>query len=901
MSKTGQNTRTSPRETTSDKPALTAEIRQAFLDYFAGLDHKVMASSPVIPFDDPTLMFINAGMNQFKKVFTGEERAPYPRATTVQKCLRAGGKHNDLENVGFTSRHHTFFEMLGNFSFGDYFKEEAIRAAWEMLTKVYHLDPARLHVSVLDNDDEAYALWEKTAPELKDGRILRFGEKDNFWSMGDTGPCGPSSEIHYDRGERFGPVSDENAVNGSGERFVEIWNLVFMQYNRDADGKLTPLPNGSIDTGAGLERLACVLQDVDSNYDIDIFVEIIKAIEEVTGTPYKTEESGASHRVVADHLRALCFSIADGGGISNEKQGYVLRRILRRAARHGRLLGSSEPFLYKLVPSLVAQMGDVYPELQEKQEHITKVIRAEEESFGRTLDAGLALFEKEIAALKKSGATVVPGRAVFKLYDTHGFPVDLTEVMAHEQGFTIDLAGFEKEMEEQRARGRSSIASNTTIITANIDALIGSLTSTQSTEFVREFPENTFGILPAQLLACDTADTSHIMLVLDKTPFYVEAGGQVSDTGTISGGSFTVRVNSLRNINGYYIHEGALTDGSVVAIQPGATVTLRIDDNRRRNIMRNHTATHLMQAALRRVLGEHVKQAGSLVNDEKLRFDFSHFEPLTDEQLVEIESIVNSEILKASPVVTKEMALEEAKKTGAMQLFGEKYSDTVRVVSVADFSKELCGGTHVSNTAEIGPFMIVVEGGIASGVRRIEAITGEAAVRTMLHNKSQLQSAGRLLKTPVEHVQQSIEKLVADNAQLQKDIKQLKAGRFAAGGSSIGRTETLGAVTLRYHDFGAVDRDEITGWLDSFKDKPDAVVAVGRGEINGKIALMFSASQSAVKAGVHIGKSAKALFETFGARGGGKENFAQGSAPVDITFAVIIDSYKKIIREALVS
>ncbi len=717
--------------------------------------------------------------------------------------------------------------------------------------------------------------------------------------MGDTGPCGPSSEIHYDRGERFGAVSDENCVNGSGERFVEIWNLVFMQYNRDADGKLIPLPKGSIDTGAGLERLACVLQDVDSNYDIDIFVEIIKAIEEVTGTPYKIDESGASHRVVADHLRALCFSIADGGGISNEKQGYVLRRILRRAARHGRLLGSSEPFLYKLVPSLVTQMADVYPELKEKQEHITKVIRAEEESFGRTLDAGLALFEKEIAALKKSGAKVIPGSAVFKLYDTHGFPVDLTEVMAHEQGFTIDSAGFEKEMEAQRERGRSATHFGADDSQGNIDGLLEALQSSPATLFVREFPHVSFGELQATVLACDTSDSKHIALALDKTPFYVEAGGQVSDTGTISGNGFTVRINSLRNINGHYIHEGALIDGSVEKVATGATVTLRIDDKRRRSIMRNHTATHLMQAALRQVLGEHVKQAGSLVNDEKLRFDFSHFEPVTDEQVAEVEQIVNREILKASPVVTQEMALEEAKKTGAMQLFGEKYGDTVRVVSVADFSKELCGGTHVSNTAEIGPFMIVVEGGIASGVRRIEAITGEVAVRSMLQNKSQLQHAGRLLKTPVEHVQQSIEKLVSDNAQLQKEIKQLKAERFAGGSSAIGKTETLGAVTLQYHDFGAVDRDEITGWLDSFKDKPDAVVAVGRGEINGKVALMFSASQPAVKAGVHIGKSAKALFETFGARGGGKENFAQGAAPADITFDAIIDTYKNIIKEAL--
>ncbi len=881
------------------QPRLTADIRQAFLDYYKALDHKVMPSSPVIPFDDPTLLFINAGMNQFKKVFTGEERAPYPRATTVQKCLRAGGKHNDLENVGFTSRHHTFFEMLGNFSFGDYFKEEAIRSAWEFLTKVLCLDSSRLYATVYKDDDEAFALWEKLAPELKDGRIMRFGDKDNFWSMGDTGPCGPCSEIHYDRGERFGPVSKENAVNGSGERFVEIWNLVFMQYNRDSAGKLTTLPKGSIDTGAGLERLACVLQDVDSNYDTDIFAEITKSIEKVTGAKYNTSETGASHRVVADHLRALCFCIADGGGISNEKQGYVLRRILRRAARHGRELGSSDPFLYKLVPALVTQMGAAYPELQEKQEHITKVIRAEEESFGRTLDAGLSLFEKEVQSLKKKGASVIPGSAVFKLYDTHGFPVDLTEVMAVEQGMTIDQAGFEKEMAGQRERGRNAASFTASGAAGFLDSIIDKLNSDlPQTLFVRDFDTNEFGVVETSIVQCNKDQPNTLALILKKTPFYVEAGGQVSDLGTIKNSALDLRVTNIHSHRGYVIHECEIISGSLADCTPGTHITARIDAKRRKNIMRNHTATHLFQAALRQVLGEHVKQAGSLVNEEKLRFDFSHFEPVTDEQIMEVERIVNSEILKATPVVTSEMSLEEAKKTGAMQLFGEKYGDVVRVVTVGDFSKELCGGTHVANTAEIGPFMITMEGGIASGVRRVEAITGEVALEKMMHDKALLNRTGRMLKTPVENLQGHIEKLLADNSQLQKEIKSLKAERFASG-SSIGESVQIGAVTIWSHDFGEVDRDEITGWADSFKDKPEAMVAVGRGEMNGKVTLMFSASRPAVKLGLHIGKTARKLFETFGARGGGKENFAQGSAPADIAFSEVIATYKKIIEESL--
>ncbi|HSG99730.1 MAG TPA: alanine--tRNA ligase, partial [candidate division Zixibacteria bacterium] len=600
-----------------------AEIRAAFLQYFADRDHKVLPSSPVIPFEDPTLLFTNAGMNQFKRVFTGEERPPHPRAATVQKCMRAGGKHNDLENVGFTTRHHTFFEMLGNFSFGDYFKERAIEYAWDMLTNAFGIDPALLYATVYEDDDEAFALWEKIAPELKNGRILRFGKSDNFWSMGDVGPCGPCSEIHFDRGERFGAVSDTNCVNGDGERFVEVWNLVFMQYNQTTAGEMVSLPKGSVDTGMGLERIAVALQGVDSNYDIDLFVNIIKAIEDVTGARYRTDAGGASHRVVADHLRALCFCIADGGGISNEKQGYVLRRILRRAARHGRLLGSHDPFIYKLVSALVNEMGAAYPELKEKEQHITKVIRAEEESFGRTLDTGLTLFDAEVKKLAAAGATVIPGEVVFTLYDTHGFPVDLTEVMARERGLTIDMTRFDEEMGKQRARARAASTMSVGVAggTDAEHAALAAVTGRPTTKFVRDTMQ-----VDANILALETESDGTIVLILDQTPFYVEAGGQISDIGTLYNDAVEIDVCAVYAQQGYVFHVGKLLRGAPEEIKSGGALQARINVERRRHIMRNHTATHLMHAALRNTLGDHVRQAGSLVSDEKLRFDFTHFE-----------------------------------------------------------------------------------------------------------------------------------------------------------------------------------------------------------------------------------------------------------------------------------
>ena len=885
-------TKTNPQPSKSNSN--TADIRQSFLDFFTEREHKLVASSPVIPFDDPTLLFTNAGMNQFKKVFTGEEKPQAPRAVSVQKCIRAGGKHNDLENVGFTTRHHTFFEMLGNFSFGDYFKEEAISYAWELLTKVYELDQSRLYATVYSDDDEAFELWEKIAPELKDGRILRFGKEDNYWSMGEVGPCGPCSEIHYDRGERFGKLSDGAGINKPGERFVEIWNLVFMQYNqREGADKLEPLPKPSVDTGAGLERIACVMQDCDSNYDIDLFQNIIREIENETGIKYSSGDKGASHRVLADHVRALTFAIADGAGISNEGQGYVLRRILRRASRHARLLGCEDALISRLVPALVAEMENVYPEIKEKRAHIVKVIRAEEESFGRTLDTGLRLFATEAAALKDKGESILPGEVAFKLYDTHGFPVDMTEVMARENSFSVDMEGFEREMEKQRQRARSSTSLTTSGMMKHLDDMLKSgLKSKTPTKFDRETSEKV-----AKVIDCKITEPGYVAIVLNHTPFYVEAGGQVSDTGFIYNDSFKVNVTSMHNYDGYYIHTGKLDKGSYSDVVDNTSVTASINQSRRIDIMRNHTATHLMHAALRKILGEHVKQSGSLVSDEKLRFDFSHFEALTNEQLMAVEKLVNDKILESIEVAIVEMQIEEAQKTGAMALFGEKYGDLVRVVSIGDFSKELCGGTHVSNTSSIGPFMITMEGGIASGVRRIEALTGRRATERALRSSSIAKTISNALKLPEEEIVDGVSRLQKDNAKLQKEIKKIKSERFAGGASAVGDEIDVGEFKLISHDFSEVEMEALTGWMDAQKSRGEKVIAAGLGLVDSRRVFVMGVSSAAMSKGAHAGKIAKDFFEQAGGRGGGRDNFAQGVAPADVESAILFSTLRKIVEE----
>jgi len=872
----------------------TSDIRRSFLEYFAHHDHRVVPSSPVIPFDDPTLLFTNAGMNQFKDVFTGQRKVPYSRATSSQKCIRAGGKHNDLDNVGFTSRHHTFFEMLGNFSFGDYFKEDAIRFAWQWVTKDLGLPVDRLYATVYETDDEAFELWSTIAPELKNGRILRFGKKDNYWSMGDTGPNGPCSEIHFDRGEKFG-TGPEDKVNGETDRFVEIWNLVFMQYETLPDGVTRDLPKPSVDTGAGLERIAAILQHCDSNYGIDLFQHLIHAITDIAHSKYKDNVS--SHHVIADHLRALTFAIADGAGISNEGQGYVLRRILRRAARHGRLLGMQEPFIYRLVPSLVEVMGDAFPEIKEKQPHIENVIRAEEESFGRTLETGLDLFDKIAQKLKKSGGTVVDGEDVFRLYDTFGFPYDLTEIIAHEKGLTLDQAGFEAAMTRQREQSKAG-AKFEAKGTAIGELLEQANLHIPATEFSRSGLEANAKI--QHIFEWPGSDgEKRVGVILDRTPFYTEAGGQISDIGSLRRPDVEVRVEAMHAYQDWRIHEGVVIDGDVSDLHMGDEVIVSVDADRRWDIMRNHTVTHLTQAALRLVLGNHIKQSGSYVGPDYMRFDFSHHQPMTPDEIREVERIVNDEILRGWPVKTEVMDIESAKKTGAMALFGEKYSDTVRVVSVDKFSKELCGGTHVQNVAQIGPFFITLETGIASGVRRIEAITGRKAIEYMLDAKQFRDEVASITGRSEKDALDGVLKLRENNSELQKEIKKVKAEMFAGGGQTVGTEEKIGDVVLITHDFGDTDRDVMSGWTDNQKARADAVVAVALGTVGGKAVYIASASDKAVSGHkINVGSISKEVLPKFGGRGGGKPMFAQGSVADGTDPSALFDAVKATLASA---
>ena len=885
------------------KKIRTAEVRQSFLDYFQKREHRLVESSPVVPFDDPTILFTNAGMNQFKDVFTGKRKPDFPRATSSQKCIRAGGKHNDLDNVGFTARHHTFFEMLGNFSFGDYFKAEAIEYAWEWVTKYLKLPKDRLFATVYQEDDEAFDFWCKIAPELKSGRVMRFGKKDNYWSMGDIGPCGPCSEIHFDRGEKYG-TGPNDVVNGDTDRFVEIWNLVFMQFEQTPDGRLVNLPKPSVDTGAGLERIAAIMCSADSNYGIDIFQSLIKAISEITGSRYQDHVS--SHHVVADHIRALTFALADGAGISNEGRGYVLRRILRRAARHGRELGAKEPFLHKLVPTLVSEMGDVYPEIKQKQDYVVSVIKAEEESFSRTLDTGLELLNVLSREVKSDGSTVIPGGDVFRLYDTYGFPYDLTEVIALEHGLTLDREGFDRAMAAQQERSRSA-ASFENHSRAIQDAWTKNPPDIREKTRFLGYDTVCASAVVRHVTHAETSDDPASVtcaVILDQTPFYIEAGGQTTDVGRIAGQNVEFVVGKMDLWEGmFYVHLGQLSKGTYEDLKElmvpedklgeagfvgPRRVTAEVDAERRWDIMRNHTATHLAHAALRKVLGEHVKQSGSYVGPDRLRFDFSHHRPMTPEEIAEVERLVNEQILKATDVKTDIMPVDEAKKSGAMALFGEKYGDTVRVVSAPGFSKELCGGTHVTNTGQIGPFFITVETGIASGVRRLEAITGREAQKLMLDRKRLVLSLSGVFNRPESELLAGVEQLRTENSALQKEIKRLKTELVSGAGVSIGTEMKVGALTLWSHDFGETDRESMSAWMDSRKEINQPVVALGLGMTNGKMAVMLAASAVAIeKYSVHVGNLLRDLLSEHGGRGGGKPNFAQGGTPSPVAAEVL--------------
>ncbi len=836
------------------------ELRQAFLDFFADRGHEVVASSPLVPGNDPTLLFTNAGMVQFKDVFLGLEKRNYDRAVSSQRCVRAGGKHNDLENVGYTARHHTFFEMLGNFSFGDYFKREAIQYAWDFLTQTLELPPERLWVTVFNDDDEAADIWLKEM-NIDPERFTRMGEKDNFWAMGDTGPCGPCSEIFYDHGPHVegGPPGSPDE---DGDRYVEVWNLVFMQFDRSADGTLQPLPKPSVDTGMGLERMAAVMQGVHSNYEIDLFARLIDAAATTVGVP---NDGSSSLNVIADHIRACAFLIVDGVLPGNEGRGYVLRRIIRRAIRHGKKLGTDEPFFHKLVAPLAEEMGDAYPELPKARAHVEKVLKKEELRFAETLDQGMEILETAIGEL--SGKQI-PGEIVFKLYDTYGFPVDLTADIAREKGLAIDEEGFEAAMAEQRDRARAAskfAASAEGSIRIDAESEFSGYEGTESSgEIVALFRD---GTAVDALAAGDEG-----AVVLSTTPFYAESGGQVGDAGILAETGKLFHVVDTQKGGSAIVHYGAVEEGT---LQVGETVDAIVDAERRQAIRLNHSATHLMHAALRKVLGDHVQQKGSLVASDRLRFDFSHYEAVNAAQIAEIEELVNAEIRSNVAAETRLMSYDDAMQSGAMALFGEKYGEEVRVLRFGDFSVELCGGTHVDRTGDIGVFKITSEGGIASGVRRIEAVTGKGALDWIDARERSLVGLSALLRSQPDEAAARVEQLLKRNKELEKELAAAKQALITGQATDHGEnvTEIHGIKVLASRMDGA-DARTLRDAVDRFKDKLGSAVVVVGAVDDGKVRLAAGVTKNNTDR-IRAGDLIKDVAERVGGKGGGRPDFAQ--------------------------
>lgn len=847
----------------------TAEIRQAFLDFFHSKGHQVVASSSLVPHNDPTLLFTNAGMNQFKDVFLGLDKRNYSRATTSQRCVRAGGKHNDLENVGYTARHHTFFEMLGNFSFGDYFKHDAIQFAWELLTseKWFALPKERLWVTVYESDDEAYEIWEKEVGIPRE-RIIRIGDNkgalyasDNFWQMGDTGPCGPCTEIFYDHGDHIwgGPPGSPEE---DGDRYIEIWNIVFMQFNRQADGTMEPLPKPSVDTGMGLERIAAVLQHVNSNYDIDLFRTLIQAVAKVTGA---TDLSNKSLRVIADHIRSCAFLIADGVMPSNENRGYVLRRIIRRAVRHGNMLGAKETFFYKLVGPLIDVMGSAGEDLKRQQAQVEQVLKTEEEQFARTLERGLALLDEELAKL--SGDTL-DGETAFRLYDTYGFPVDLTADVCRERNIKVDEAGFEAAMEEQRRRAREASGFG-----ADYNAMIRVDSASEFKGYDHLELNGKVTALFVDGKAVDAINAGQeAVVVLDQTPFYAESGGQVGDKGELKGANFSFAVEDTQKYGQAIGHIGKLAAGS---LKVGDAVQADVDEARRARIRLNHSATHLMHAALRQVLGTHVSQKGSLVNDKVLRFDFSHNEAMKPEEIRAVEDLVNTQIRRNLPIETNIMDLEAAKAKGAMALFGEKYDERVRVLSMGDFSTELCGGTHASRTGDIGLFRIISESGTAAGVRRIEAVTGEGAIATVHADSDRLSEVAHLLKGDSNNLADKVRSVLERTRQLEKELQQLKEQAAAQESANLSsKAIDVNGVKLLVSELSGVEPKMLRTMVDDLKNQLGSTIIVLATVVEGKVSLIAGVSKDVtdrVKAGELIGMVAQQV----GGKGGGRPDMAQ--------------------------
>jgi len=853
----------------------SAELRETFLKYFETHGHTIVPSGPLVPGNDPTLLFTNSGMVQFKDVFLGSDKRSYTRATTSQRCVRAGGKHNDLENVGYTARHHTFFEMLGNFSFGEYFKKDAIHYAWDFLTNVIGLPAEKLWVTVYADDDEAADIWLNDI-KVDEQKFTRIGTADNFWSMGDTGPCGPCSEIFYDHGPEIegGPPGTPEE---DGDRYIEIWNLVFMQYNRDASGNMEPLPRPSVDTGMGLERLAAILQQVHNNYDIDLFQSLIAAAARLTATD---DLENKSLRVIADHIRSCAFLVVDGVLPSNEGRGYVLRRIIRRAARHGHQLGCKQPFFYRLVETLDNEMGDAYPELRKHRGHVERVLQKEEQRFAETLEQGMRLLEDAISRIE---GNTIDGATAFKLYDTYGFPVDLTADVARERDLVVDLDGFDVEMEAQRSRARASSQFSAVGKGFKLDTYPAS-------EFLGyenlQADASVIAILQKETVIDQLENGDRTIVILDRTPFYAESGGQVGDIGRISIGDGTLfEVEDTQKQNDIYLHIGRLRGGE---LSTGDNVIVQIDEDYRRAVMLNHSATHLMHAALRQVLGEHVQQKGSLVDAEKLRFDFSHYQPLEAHEIGRIETLVNNQVRGNLKTRAELMDMDSARNSGAMALFGEKYGDVVRVLRIGSDSIELCGGTHVPRAGDIGLFKIVNESGIASGVRRIEAVTGEAAVKRFIDSESTLDNAAQKLKANRENLLPRIEQLQANNRSLEKQIEALKSKLASqTGGDLAAQAQEVGGIKVLAAKLDGANVKTLRETVDQLKNKLGAAAVVLASSEGGKLSIIAGVTQAESER-IRAGDLANHVAEQCGGRGGGRPDMAQagGNQPENLAAAL---------------
>lgn len=867
--------------------ATSLELRRAFIDFYATRGHTIVPSAPLIPQADPSLLFTNAGMNQFKRVFLGEESRPYARAVSIQKCLRAGGKHNDLENVGFTRRHHTFFEMLGNFSFGDYFKEEAIAFGWEFLTQVAGLPADRLWVTVFRDDGDAYDIWRKRIG-IAEPRIVRLGEKDNFWQMGETGPCGPCSEILIDQGESFGCGRSACAVGCDCDRYLEIWNLVFMQFDRDLVGTLSPLPKPSIDTGMGLERLAAVTQGVASNYDSDIFQPILEKIGKEAGHEYgESEKSDRSMRVIADHLRAMTFLVAEGILPSNEGRGYVLRRIIRRASRHGRLLGMEREFLFDLVPSVIHHMDTIYPELRSMETTIAEMIQGEEARFLETLEQGLPLLNQFLAEAKQQNKTQLEGEAVFKLYDTYGFPLDLVEDAAREEGLQVDHAGYQQALAEQRGRARRTAKFTQSASRSELTAALEQFPLTRFVGYTSQRAGGTLlGMVKDEQLIQEAGQGDMVEFILDTTPFYPESGGQVGDQGLMIGPSARIAVRDTTKMGkGWYVHKGQVMEG---AVRVGDVLTAIVNSQLRQGAARNHTATHLLHAALREIVGPHVKQYGSLVAPNRLRFDFSHFKGLTSRNLEDIEKIVNEHIRINSPVQVEEMEIQEALGRGALAFFGDKYGDQVRVIAINSFSTELCGGTHCSRTGDIGLFRIVSEGGIAAGVRRIEALTGEGALNHVQQQEAEWRELAAFLKTSPNEVMDKTKKLLATLRDTERELEQAKHKLLdhQGAGREIAVREVAGIPVLVQRIDG-LSMSELRTYSDKLRHKVSSGILVLGSAKEAKVSLLVIVGKERIHK-FPAGKIAQHVARLVGGAGGGRPDMAQagGNLPEHLDSAL---------------